>query len=170
MHGGSFNPSRISRKALGQEAGEERVYSRLNKLPLPWGLRPFVERHPEFSWTSLEPKGMLITWAPSSASASGPEQPVASNGATDANAPPPPAPPPAGAPPAEREPPPGTPPSDFPVSVLEFHIGDVVDYIFDGAVTERSSNAGVEATAGGVEATASGVFSWWRTGGDSQRR
>ena len=58
-HGGSLNPSKICGKALGQKPGEERVYSRLNKLLLPGGLRPFVERHPEFSWTSLEPKGML---------------------------------------------------------------------------------------------------------------
>ena len=80
-HGGSFDPSRISRAALGQGPGEERIYSQFNKLLLPGGLRPFVERHPEFSWTSRDPKGMLITWAldaaPSSASASGPEQPTA---------------------------------------------------------------------------------------------
>ena len=77
-HGGSFDPSRISRAALCQEPGEERIYSQLNKLLLPGGLRPFVERHPEFSWSSRDPKGMLITWAlhaaPSSASASGSEQ------------------------------------------------------------------------------------------------
>ena len=38
-HGGSFNPSRISSAALGQEPGEERIYSQLNKLLLPRGLR-----------------------------------------------------------------------------------------------------------------------------------
>ena len=63
-HGGQFDPSRISSKASGQQPGEERIYSKFNKLLLPGGLRPFVERHPEFSWTSREPKGMLITWAP----------------------------------------------------------------------------------------------------------
>ena len=74
-HGGSFDPSRISRAALGQQPGEEAVYSQLNKLLLPGGLRPFVESHPEFSWTTHGQKGMLITWAlgaepaPSSASA-----------------------------------------------------------------------------------------------------
>ena len=74
-HGGSFDPSRISRAALGQQLGEEAVYSQLNKLLLPGGLRPFVESHPEFSWTTHGQKGMLITWAlgaepaPSSASA-----------------------------------------------------------------------------------------------------
>ena len=73
-HGGSFDPSRISRAALGQQLGEEAVYSQLNKLLLPGGLRPFVESHPEFSWTTHGQKGMLITWAlgaepaPSSAS------------------------------------------------------------------------------------------------------
>ena len=63
-HGGQFDPSRISSKASGQQPGEEPIYSKFNKLLRPQGLRPFVERHPEFSWTSREPKGMLITWAP----------------------------------------------------------------------------------------------------------
>ena len=108
-HGGQFDPLRISSKASGQQPGEEPIYSKLNKLLRPQGLRPFVVRHPEFSWTSIGPKGMLITWAPSSASASGCEQPVASTGATDANALPLP-PPPAGAPPEGRELPPPSPP------------------------------------------------------------
>ena len=56
-HGGQFDPSRISSKASGQQPGDERIYSKFNKLLLPGGLRPFVERHPEFSWTSREPKG-----------------------------------------------------------------------------------------------------------------
>ena len=63
-HGGSFDPSRISRAALGQQLGEEAVFSQLNKLLLPGGLRPFVESHSEFSWTTHGQKGMLITWAP----------------------------------------------------------------------------------------------------------
>ena len=108
-HGGEFDPSKISSKDLGQKPGEERVYYQLNKLILPGRLRPFIDRHPEFSWTRRGP-GMLITWAPSSASASSPELPVASTGATDANAPPSPPPPLAGAPPAEREPLPIPPP------------------------------------------------------------
>ena len=77
---------KAQRKALGQEPGEERIYSQLNKLLLPGGLRPFVERHPEFSWTGRDPKGMLITWAPSSASASGPEQPAPGSARTAAGA------------------------------------------------------------------------------------
>ena len=139
-HHGEFDPSRISSKAVRREPGEDRVYFQLNKLLLSGGLRPFVERHPEFSWTSRDPKGMLITWAPSSASASGPEQPVASTGATDANAPPPPPPPPAGAPPAGREPPPAPPPSDLPDSLLEWSIGDLLHYCFADEVTESCAS------------------------------
>ena len=80
-HGGSFDPSNISHHALGLRPEDERMYSRLNKLLLPNQLRPFVDRHPEFSWQEKAPKGMLITWAtpastslpaPSSASASMP--------------------------------------------------------------------------------------------------
>ena len=77
-HGGSLDPSRISRAALRQQPGEEAVYSQLNKLLLPGGLRPFVESHPEFSWTTHGQKGMLITWALGAepAAASGLEQPA----------------------------------------------------------------------------------------------
>ena len=80
-HGGSFDPSKISHRALGLGPQDERMYSRLNKLLAPNQLRPFVDRHPEFSWQEKDPKGMLITWAtpastslpaPSSASASMP--------------------------------------------------------------------------------------------------
>ena len=80
-HGGSFDPSRISRAALGQQLGEEAVYSQLNKLLLPGGLRPFVESHPEFSWTTHGQKGMLITWALGAepAAASSLEQPAPSS-------------------------------------------------------------------------------------------
>ena len=76
-HGGAFDPSRISHRALGLEPQEERMYSRLNKLLLPTQLRPFVEKSDEFSWQEKGPKGMMITWsttapaslpAPSSAS------------------------------------------------------------------------------------------------------
>ena len=76
-HGGQFDPPRISSAALGQQPGEERIYSQPNKLLLLGGLRPFVERHPEFSWTSREPKGMLITWAPT-----GGQPPLARMGAS----------------------------------------------------------------------------------------
>ena len=62
-HGGAFNPARISRKALGQEPGEEPVYSQLNKLLTPGQLRSFVDSHPEFSWSKIGQRGMLITWA-----------------------------------------------------------------------------------------------------------
>ena len=62
-HGGSFDPSKISHSALGLGPQHERMYSRLNKLLLPKQLRPFVDRHPEFSYQEKDPKGMLITWA-----------------------------------------------------------------------------------------------------------
>ena len=42
----------------------------------------------------------------------------------------------------QAEPPPAPPPSDFSASVLECPIGDVLDYTFDGEVTESSSDAG----------------------------
>ena len=76
-HGGEFNPSKISHKALGLEWQDERMWSRLNKLLLPTQLRPFVENSVEFSWQEKGRKGMMITWsttalasqpAPSSAS------------------------------------------------------------------------------------------------------
>jgi hypothetical protein len=79
-HEGSFDPARISRRALDQEPDEEPVYSQLNKLLERNQLRTFVDSHPEFSW-SVAPwsslgLGMVITWAldapplaPSSASA-----------------------------------------------------------------------------------------------------
>ena len=88
-HGGSFDPSRISRAALGQQLGEEAVYSQLNKLLLPGGLRPFVESHPEFSWTTHGQKGMLITWALGAepAAASSLEQPAPSSASAAASNP-----------------------------------------------------------------------------------
>ena len=64
-HGGAFDPSKISHSALGLGPQDERMYSRLNKLLLPTQLRPFVERHPEFSWHEKGPKGMMITWSTS---------------------------------------------------------------------------------------------------------
>ena len=76
-HGGSFDPSKISHRALGLGPQDERMYSRLNKLLLPTQLRPFVENSVEFSWQEKGRKGMMITWsttalasqpAPSSAS------------------------------------------------------------------------------------------------------
>ena len=62
-HSGWFDPAWISRKWQGLPPDAERMYSRLNKLLPPKQLRPFVDRHPEFSWQEKEPKGMLITWA-----------------------------------------------------------------------------------------------------------
>ena len=61
-HGGSFDPSRISHKAVGLGPADERMYSRLNKLLLPEGLRPWVEKHPEFAWARSGAKAMVITW------------------------------------------------------------------------------------------------------------
>ena len=73
-HGGSFDPSRISHKATGLGPADERMYSRLNKLLSPEGLRPWVEKHPEFAWARSGAKAMVITWGvgvtPSAASAS----------------------------------------------------------------------------------------------------
>ena len=62
-HGGSFDPSRISRAALGQEPDEDAVYSQLDRLLQPGGLRPFVERHPEFTWSASGRRGMVVAWA-----------------------------------------------------------------------------------------------------------
>ena len=62
-HGDDFDSSHISWRALGQEAGEEPVYSQLNKLMLPGQLRTFIGNHPEFSWCTSGPKSMRITWA-----------------------------------------------------------------------------------------------------------
>ena len=66
-HGGSFDPSKISHRKLRLGPEDDRMYSRLNKLLLPTQLRPFVERHPEFSWQEKGPKGMMITWSTSAA-------------------------------------------------------------------------------------------------------
>ena len=62
-HGGAFDPSQISHRALGLGPLDERMCSRLNKLLLPDDLRPFVERHTEFAWQPNGPKGMQITWS-----------------------------------------------------------------------------------------------------------
>ena len=71
-HGGSFRPSQISHKLMGLAPGEERIYSKLNKLLEKGELKPFVEAHCEFACQDVE-GNMLITWAdgaaPSSASA-----------------------------------------------------------------------------------------------------
>ena len=74
---------------LRQQPGEEAVYSQLNKLLLPGGLRPFVESHREFSWTTHGQKGMLITWALGAepAAASSLEQPAPSSASAAASAP-----------------------------------------------------------------------------------
>ena len=61
--GGAFDPSWISHRTLGLGPDDERMYSRLNKLLLPTQLRPFVGRHPEFSWQVNGRRGMIITWA-----------------------------------------------------------------------------------------------------------
>ena len=76
-----------TRTALRQQPGEEAVYSQLNKLLLPGGLRPFVESHPEFSWTTHGQKGMLITWALGAepAAASSLEQPAPSSASAAAS-------------------------------------------------------------------------------------
>jgi len=66
-HGGSFDPARISSKKTGRlPAGTQdptTVQQRLNRLLRPNELRPFIEAHPEFTWTQHGEKGMLVTWA-----------------------------------------------------------------------------------------------------------
>ena len=61
-HGGSFDPSRISHKAMGRALEDERAYKQLNRLLKPNELKPFVEQHPEFAWHPNGKKGMIITW------------------------------------------------------------------------------------------------------------
>jgi hypothetical protein len=88
-HGGSFDPSKISHRALGLQEGDERMYMRLNLLLHPGELKLFIERHPAFEWQQHDKNRMLITWAssapgsasvtadaPASASASGSTQPI----------------------------------------------------------------------------------------------
>ena len=62
-HGGSFDPSRISHKAMGRAPGEARAYEELNRLLHPNELKDFVEQHPEFAWQPKGKKGMTIKWA-----------------------------------------------------------------------------------------------------------
>ena len=62
-HGGSFDPSRISHKAMGRAPGQARVYEELNRLLNPNELKPFVEQHPQCAWHPTGKKGMIITWA-----------------------------------------------------------------------------------------------------------
>ena len=62
-HGGSFDPSRISHKAMGRAPGKERAYEELNRLLNPNELKPFVEQHPQFAWHPTGKNGMIITWA-----------------------------------------------------------------------------------------------------------
>ena len=71
-HGGEFDPSRISHKTMGREVGEERVYSRLNKLLKPGELRGFVETHSEFACRPRvgSAKGFIVHWGPNAPSGS----------------------------------------------------------------------------------------------------
>ena len=62
-HGGSFDPSRISHKAMGRAPGEARAYEELNRLLNPNELKHFVEQHPEFAWQPTGKNGMTIEWA-----------------------------------------------------------------------------------------------------------
>ena len=61
-HKGSFDPARISHKAMGRGPEDERVYEELNRLLKPNELKVFVEQHSEFAWRSTGKKGMIITW------------------------------------------------------------------------------------------------------------
>ena len=61
-HGGSFDPSWISHKAMGRTPEDERAYEELTKLLEPNELKAFVEQHPEFAWRPTGKKGMIITW------------------------------------------------------------------------------------------------------------
>ena len=62
-HGGSFDPSRISHKAMCRGLEDEQAYKELRRLLEPIELKPFVEQHPEFAWHPTGKKGMIITWA-----------------------------------------------------------------------------------------------------------
>ena len=57
-HGGKFDPSKISSRALGQEPSEKCVYLQLNKLLLPGGLCLLVERSLAIAWPPL-----LFAWS-----------------------------------------------------------------------------------------------------------
>ena len=46
-HGGSFDPSRISHKAMGRAPEDEHAYEELSRLLKPNELKPFVEQHLE---------------------------------------------------------------------------------------------------------------------------
>ena len=61
-HEGSFDPSRISHKAMGRAPQAERAYEELSKMLKPNELKPFVEEHAEFTWHPTGKKGMIITW------------------------------------------------------------------------------------------------------------
>ena len=63
-HGGEVDPSWISHRRMGRRPDEERVYTELNRLLPPGGLKAFVESHPEFSYkTHGGGTRMVITWA-----------------------------------------------------------------------------------------------------------
>ena len=48
---------------MGFGSSEDIFVSQLNRLLKPGELRPFIDRHPEFSWSATGPKGMMVTWA-----------------------------------------------------------------------------------------------------------
>ena len=81
-HGGSFDPARISNKLFQSRhaSSEAKAFEQLNRLLKPRELRAFIDRHPEFSWSTCSApgtKGMLITWSRTYASGSGDLPPAA---------------------------------------------------------------------------------------------
>ena len=62
-HGGSFDPSRISHKAMCLVVGDERTYSKFKKLFAPGALKVFIERSTEFEWNRVGSNGMVVTWS-----------------------------------------------------------------------------------------------------------
>ena len=56
---------------MGRGPQDEHVYNEFNRLLVRGGLKAFIESHGEFTWNSKGHKGMVITWAPGVASASG---------------------------------------------------------------------------------------------------
>ena len=66
-HGGSFDPSHISRRLLKHSPHEKPPWKELEELLQPGELRGFVEDHAAFRWRHrADGKGMIIEWAHSS--------------------------------------------------------------------------------------------------------
>ena len=70
-HGGCFDPSRISHKAMCLVVGGEITYSKFRRLFAPRALKVFfIERGTEFEWHQVGSKRMRMSWVHAYASAS----------------------------------------------------------------------------------------------------